>query len=61
MANIKTSMLNLLNRPRPASISKSRRLKKFMLVCASDVDHNVDRLKYARMAHHLQKKAAGRL
>ena len=61
MANIQTSMLNLFNGHRPTSISESRQLKTFMLECATDMDYNVSKLKYERMARHLQEKAAGRL
>ena len=61
MANIQTSMLNLFNGHCPTSIPESRRLKKFMLECGADMDYNMGKLKYERMARHLQKKAAGRL
>ena len=61
MANIQTSMLNLFNGRCPTSIPESRWLKKFMLECVANVEYNVGKLKYERMARHLQKKAAGRL
>ena len=55
------TLINLINGYRPTSIRETRRLKKYLLTCAEDMEANVVFLKHERLAAFMQKRAAERL
>ena len=55
------TLINLINGYRPTSIRETRRLKKYLLTCAEDMEANVVFLKHERLATFVQKSTTERL